>query len=180
MQQTAISLVANLRELPDDWSVQNFRLVWLDESKSEINNPRYESILKLQEVINAINIFVDVDECIDFISDSNKAVFVVIYDQISHTLIPILQSVVQVANIYVYCETKLQSEEWLQGHRQVSGIYTNVVQLCEALKQDTQIYDQNMSPTWLSMVFSDGRGQIFRRQSGLDFLAENSMEKVVC
>ena len=34
--------------------------------------------------------------------------------------------------------------------------------------------------SWLSMVFCDGRGQIFRRQSGLDFLAENSKQKAVC
>jgi len=50
--------------------VQNFHLVWLDESIDEDNNDECcESIVKLLQIVNTINTFTDVDECIDFITD---------------------------------------------------------------------------------------------------------------
>jgi hypothetical protein len=48
--------------------VQNFHLVWLDGSIDETNDDYRNSIMKLRQVINTVNTFVDVDECIDFIN----------------------------------------------------------------------------------------------------------------
>ena len=45
--------------------VQNFHLVWLDGSIDESNDDFRSSLTKLREVVNT---FIDVDECIDFIS----------------------------------------------------------------------------------------------------------------
>ncbi len=49
--------------------VQNFHLVWLDGGLDEKNDDCRNSITKLQEVVHTVNTFVDVDECIDFITD---------------------------------------------------------------------------------------------------------------
>ncbi len=48
--------------------VQHFQLVWLDESFDEDNDDYHNSITVLREVVNTVNTFNDVDECIDFMN----------------------------------------------------------------------------------------------------------------
>ena len=58
------------RRPPNARMVQNFHLVWLDGSIDEVNNDDCRnSITKLRQVVNTVNTFTDVDECIDFITD---------------------------------------------------------------------------------------------------------------
>ncbi len=56
--------------------VQNFHLIWVDGSIEEVNNDDYcKSITKLRQIVNTVNIFTDVDECVDFLSTSEKKSF---------------------------------------------------------------------------------------------------------
>ncbi len=53
------------RRLPNARMVQNFQLVWIDESINEDNNDDYRSsITKLRQTVNTVNTFIHVDECI--------------------------------------------------------------------------------------------------------------------
>ena len=53
--------------------IEHYHLVWLDESIDEVNNEDcHNSITKLRQVINNVNRFTDVDECIDFITDMKE------------------------------------------------------------------------------------------------------------
>ncbi len=64
--------------------VQNFHLVWLDGDIDEVNDDGYrDSITKLRQVVNTVNTFDDVDECIDFITDINEKTFMVISQELS-------------------------------------------------------------------------------------------------
>lgn len=76
--------------------VQNFHLVWLDENIDETNDEWCNSIMKLREVINTINTFVDVNQCIDFITDVEEAAFMIISAAFIDTLVPIISQLTQV------------------------------------------------------------------------------------
>ena len=138
------SLIATSESL-DAPIVQNFHLVWLHGNIDDMNDQHFRSIMQLRELINTINIFTDIDRCIDFITDNNEAAFVIISGITSQMLISIMEDIVQVSSVYIFCETMSQSEKCLNECPNVSSVYTDVTRLCEALKQATEHYNDKTS-----------------------------------
>jgi hypothetical protein len=129
------------RRLLNPQIVQNFHLVWLDASVDEVNDGDCgNSIAKLRQVVNT---FIDVDECIDFITDIKEKVFMIISAEFSQTIISIIQDIPQVSGIYIFRENNAQYKKWTKEWSKVSGVYTDITSICEALKQDTQDCDHN-------------------------------------
>ncbi len=142
-KSTTASLNTRLRPVPNARMVQNFHLVWLDGSMDETNDDCRNSITKLRQVVNTVNIFVDADECIDFITDIKEKVFMVISGEFSQPIISIVQDISQVNCIYIFSKNNVQHEKWVKEWPKVSGVYTDITQICETLKKDTRQCDRN-------------------------------------
>jgi tetratricopeptide (TPR) repeat protein len=97
----------------------------------------------LRQIVNTVNTFTDVDECIDFITDIKETVFTIISGKFSQTIIPTIQDIPEVSCIYIFCDNNLQYEKSIKEWSKVSGVYTNISSICEALKQTTQNCDRN-------------------------------------
>jgi tetratricopeptide (TPR) repeat protein len=125
--------------------VQNFHLVWLDESIDEINNDDCRnSITKLREVVNTVNTFTDADECIDFITGIKDVVaFMIISEAFSPIIVPVVEAISQVRSVYIVCENKAQHEKWVQQWSKLKGVYTDIISIYEALQQTAHDCDQN-------------------------------------
>jgi hypothetical protein len=125
--------------------VQNFRLVWLDGSIDEINNADCRnSITKLRQVVNTVNTFTDVDECIDFITDINdEMTFMIISEAFSSIIIPVVEAISQVSSVFIICENKAQHEKWVQQWSKLKGVYTDITSMYEAFQQIAHDCDQN-------------------------------------
>ena len=128
---------------PNTRMVQNFYLVWLDENINEADDKWRNSITSLREVVNAVYTFTDADRCLDFITDMQETAFMILSAKFSEILIPILLHIVQINRIYILCENKLSHEKWLKGRSKVSGIKTDIISVCEALKKAAHDYDHN-------------------------------------
>jgi len=125
--------------------VQNFHLVWLDGSIDEINNDDCRnSIVKLREVVNTVNTFTDVDECIDFITDiKDEMAFMMISEAFSPIIVPIVETISQVSSVYIVCENKAQHEKSVQQWSKLKGVYTDITPIYEALQQIAHDCDHN-------------------------------------
>jgi tetratricopeptide (TPR) repeat protein len=124
--------------------VQNFHLVWLDGSIDETNDDCRNSITKLRQVVNTVNTFVDVDECIDFINGiKEERAFVIFSGALGKTTVPMVHDKPQVNTIYIFCGNKGHHEKWAKEWPKVAGVYTDITPICEALRQATQDYDHN-------------------------------------
>jgi tetratricopeptide (TPR) repeat protein len=125
--------------------VQNFHLVWLDGSIDENNNDDCRnSITKLRQVINTVNTFTDVDECIDFITDiEGETIFMMVSGSFCQIIVPVVQDISLVSSVYIYCENKASYEKWAQQWSKVKGVDTDIISICGALKQAAQDCDQN-------------------------------------
>jgi hypothetical protein len=125
--------------------IQNFHLVWLDGSIDEINNADHRSsIMKLRQVVDAVNTFTDVDECIDFITDiKDEMIFMIFSGALGQATIPVVYDQSQVNTIYIFCGNKVRQEKWAKEWPKVQGVYTDITPICEALKQAAQDCDQN-------------------------------------
>jgi hypothetical protein len=119
--------------------IQNFHLVWLDGSIDEVNDDDCRnSITKLRQVVNTVNTFTDVDECIDFITDiKDEMTFMIISEVFSPTIIPVLEAISQVNSVYIVCEDKAQ--QWSK----LKGVYTDITSIYEALQQIAHDCDHN-------------------------------------
>jgi hypothetical protein len=126
--------------------VQNFHLVWLGGSIDKANNDACRnSITKLRQVVNTVNIFTDVDECIDFITDTkDDRALMVISGELNEIIMPTVQEISQVSAVYIFCENKELHEKWAKGWPKVKDAYTDITSICEALKQATQACDHNL------------------------------------
>jgi hypothetical protein len=96
--------------------VQNFHLVWLDGSIDEINDGDCRnSITELRQIVNTVNKFTDVDECIDFITDmKDEMTLMIISEAFSPIIIPVVEAISQVTSVYIICENTAQNEKWVQ------------------------------------------------------------------
>jgi tetratricopeptide (TPR) repeat protein len=131
--------------LLDTRIVQNFHLVWLDENIDEVNNNDYRnSITKFRQIVNTVNTFIDVDQCMDFITDyKEEKAFMVISSEFSQIAVPIIQNISQVSSVYIFCENKVHFEKWAQQWSKIKGVYTDIASICEALQQDAHDCEQN-------------------------------------
>jgi len=101
-------------------------LTWLDEN----NDDYHESITKLKQVINTIETFTDIDECIDFITDRpDQVTYMVTSEVCAQRLHPIVADISQLKSIYIFCKNPRSD--------------TNIESICEALKQTLKDDDRN-------------------------------------
>jgi Tfp pilus assembly protein PilF len=126
--------------------VQNFHLVWLDGSIDEINNEDCRNfITKLRQVVNTVNTFTDVDECIGFVNDiKEEKTFMISSGALGQTTVPLVHDKPQLSSIYIFCGNKARHEKWAKEWPKVQGVYTDIIPICEALKQAAQDCDQNL------------------------------------
>ena len=125
--------------------IQNFHLVWLDENIDNTNDDCRNSITNLQQVVNTVNTFIDVDECIDFITDVEENALMVISERLSQSIIPCVQDIPQVASIYIFDKNNLEHQTQAKQWMKVKGVFTKVTTICEALGHIVEDCDRNMT-----------------------------------
>ena len=124
--------------------IQNFHLVWLDGSIDENNSDYLNSITKLRQVVNTVNTFTAVDECIDFIdSIKEERVFMIIAGFLAQKTILTVHERPSITAIYIICGNKVRHEKWTKKWPKVAGVYTDITSICEALQKTVEDYDHN-------------------------------------
>ena len=124
--------------------VQNILLIWLDSSIDE-NNIEYQNIItQLRCVVNNINTFTDEEECTQFINSivDNK-VCVLISGSLGQHIVPHIHNMPQVDSIFLTCANKEHHDQWIKEWPKVNGVFTEIIPICEALKQVAQQCEQN-------------------------------------
>ena len=124
--------------------VQNFLLIWLDGTINGIHNNDYcNTITQLRQMVNTVNVFTSVDECIDFIRNTKEEkIFIISSGTLGQIAVPIIHDMAQINSIYIFCQNKTRHEEWSKQWSKVKNIFTEMAPLYEALKQDAYDCDR--------------------------------------
>jgi tetratricopeptide (TPR) repeat protein len=132
--------------LPYARMVQNFHLLWLDAGINEQNNDDCRnSITKLRQVVNTVKTFTNADECIDFITEIKEdMIFIIVSGTFSAAIVPIVQDILHVSCVYIFCKNKCRYEQWALKWSKVKGVFTDITSIHEAVKLAAQFCDQNM------------------------------------
>ncbi|CAF1342469.1 unnamed protein product [Rotaria sordida] len=127
--------------------LQNFLLIWLDAAFDESKENYKESIQHLRHIVASITIFMDADQCVDFLSDiEDEKVFMIVSGTLGQHIIPEIQVCPQLASIYVFCDNQSIHEYWIKTIPKVKDVYTQIEAICEVLKIDCEHCDQDMIP----------------------------------
>jgi tetratricopeptide (TPR) repeat protein len=129
-------------------NIQNFVLVWLDANIDKVNNNDCRNTIKqLQQVVHTVNTFIDVNQCIDFITDiKDKKVFMITSGSLGEIVMPIIHDMFQIDSIYIFCQDESRHKQWAQNWLKIKGVFTKISSICEELKQAAQQCDQNTIP----------------------------------
>jgi tetratricopeptide (TPR) repeat protein len=133
--------------LPYTRTIQNYLLIWLDGSIDVKNNEDCRNTIdKLRQVMNTVEIFTRQDECIDFINNIKEVkIFMICSGALGQITVPLVHNKQQVNAIYIFCGNKTRHEQWIQQWSKVQGVYTDITAICETLKQGAKDCDQNMA-----------------------------------
>ena len=170
-----------LSRLPYVRMVQNFLLLWLDESIDEDNNDDYRiSIAKLRQVVNTISTFTNVDKCIDFIDCiKEEKIFMISSGAFGQATVPLVHDKPQVSTIYIYCGDKTRHEEWASQWPKVKGVFTDITLVYEALKQAACDCDQNMVSISFVKSSNDGTSKENLDQLDQSFMYTQILKEIL-
>ena len=82
--------------------IQDYLLVWLDETVDENSTDHQNTLKNLRRTVQIIETFQNGDECIKYLSEQKKKVFVVISGKFSQTVIPHIHDKAEVFSIYIF------------------------------------------------------------------------------
>ncbi|UJR32477.1 hypothetical protein I4U23_019939 [Adineta vaga] len=131
------------------YSIQNFRLIWLDSNIDVINNNYcIDTMIKLEEIANTVEIFTDVDECIDFITDLNDhdQTVMILSGSLGEIVMSAIHDISQINLFYIFCQNKERHKRWAREWSKIEAVITDVKSLCEAIKKANKDFDQNSIP----------------------------------
>lgn len=126
-------------------NVQNFLLVWLDANIDTDNNSDCRhTITQLQKIVHTIHRFTDHNQCIHFLADiKDEKVLMIISGALGEIIMPDIHDMSQIYSIYIFCQNESKHKQWAQNWSKIKGVFTEILPICDELKQAAQQCDQN-------------------------------------
>ncbi|UJR31055.1 hypothetical protein I4U23_018565 [Adineta vaga] len=124
---------------------QNFVLVWLDPNMGDSIDDEHRDILnQVRSIINSIEIFSDVNECVKFLHGiKREKIFMIVSGILGQCTVSHIHDMVKLDSIFVFCGSKSKHEQWTQKWTKIKGVFTQIAPICVLLKQTVQKYEQN-------------------------------------
>ena len=124
--------------------VQNVFLIWLDNTISDDSADCRNIISHLRRVVNSINIFNDSDQCVQFLIEmADEKACLIISDSLGHIVVPLIHSMSQVDSIFIFSMNQEYHEQWTKDWTKIKGVFTEIVPLCDGLKQAAKDCEHN-------------------------------------
>lgn len=123
--------------------ISNFGIVWFGSTIDESSNEWRNVVTQLRRIMIAVNIFTDIDQCIDYITElGNDKVFMIVSDAVKPIIISCVDSIMQVDSVYIYCASDF-GHEWIREWSKIKGIFTQINAMCESLQKAARHCNEN-------------------------------------
>jgi len=127
--------------------VENFIVIWLDGTISELNEDTQNSIKQLRRIVNLVYTFTNTSTCLDYIiNNRNESLFLIISGSFGREFVPLIEDKTQIDSIYIFCKNKIKHEPWATNHRKIKGIFSNIERICNRLKSDLRQSESDLIP----------------------------------
>ncbi|CAF1483075.1 unnamed protein product, partial [Adineta steineri] len=127
--------------------MQNVLLIWLDSNIDETNHDCQNTITKLRRAVNDIHTYTNGDQSLGFIQTVvDKKVCMIISGSLGQHIVPRVHNMSQVDSIFIFCGNKKYHEQWTKDWPKIKGVFTDIIPICEALKEAAHQCEQNAIP----------------------------------
>jgi hypothetical protein len=90
--------------------VENSLLIGLDSTIDECNDDCRNIITELRCIVNSTNVFNDVDQCVEFLSQINdEKAFMIVSGALGQQIVPIIHDLPQLNAIYIFLWQQVQT-----------------------------------------------------------------------
>ena len=122
------------------YAVQNCILVWLDFNVSIALDDEHRNIIhQVRQIIHDINIFSDVNKCIDYLYEiKHEKIFMIVSGSLGQYIVPHIHDMSKLDSIYIFCGAPSRHEKWTQEWSKVKGVFTQIEPICDSLKEMTK------------------------------------------
>jgi hypothetical protein len=137
---------------------QKYALVWLNVGIDETNEEFQNALNQSQNVLNDVTIFTNSDECVDFLTDlEDTMTILVLEDTIIKQIMPLIHDIHQLEHVYGFSNSKYLSGEWTKEWPKLKGIYRTSTLLCRAIELAIKQHNQDsIAMSFVSVNGSDG------------------------
>lgn len=136
--------------------VQNVRLVWLCNRIDGNITDDANTITQLRNITNTINMFTDIDECIDFITDiCDEKVLLIISVRECQNLVSLIHNIAQIHTILIFYAEEKADDQWPEEWFKTRGPFTQISLVIETLKAAIQQCERNAIPVSFMTINSD-------------------------
>ena len=150
MSETPGNILLNDRDLNRRRIIQEFLLIWLDINldSSKGHNAFSRSIADLPDAVSSIYTFMDIDECIGFLTDVKyEKVFMIVHDDVEDNIMSVLNQIPQLSAIFILSDDKSKYEQMTtKNWRKVKGTFTEITDISESIKRLLRRYDEDNIP----------------------------------
>jgi tetratricopeptide (TPR) repeat protein len=131
-------------ERPQD-IIETYIIIWLDSNLDFSNKANQEFISRLRSIINNIETFTDIDQCVKFLEQlKNETVFLIISDCFAKQIASLEERFTQLNSIYVFCDQKSKYDEIIKAFRKGKGVFTQMNLLRNELKNDVRLLNNDL------------------------------------
>ena len=137
----------NGRDLNRCRRIQKFLLIWLDVNmdSSKGDDTFSHSIADLCDVVSSIHTFMDIDECIDFLTDVKyEKVIMILHDEVGDNVMSSLHQISQLIAVFILSDNKLKYKQtMMMDWSKVKGVFTDVTRISKSIKRLLRRYDKD-------------------------------------
>ena len=119
----------------------SFTLIWLDSSMDPQVHP---SLDQLRRIVNQIDLFRDVEQCVDFLGRIKESkAFMIVSENLAQSVVPLVHAMSHLESIYAWGAKEPQDEQWAHEWTKVKGSFREIDVICRMLEQDTRQCDRD-------------------------------------
>ena len=134
--------------------LQDFQLIWLDQTIDEENNRDCQkNMIELCRTVNSIRTFTDENQCVTFLSETrHEKAFIIISGSFGRKTVPQIHDMSNVLSIFIFCGNISLHQEWAKGWPKINGVFRDILQICEALQEILRQCERNTIPMSVTSV----------------------------
>jgi tetratricopeptide (TPR) repeat protein len=138
------------------WSarqMKKFIVIWLDPNIDESDNDFQKSISQLRQIVSSIKLFIDIEQCVNFIIEIEDAnFFLILSAEIGETVVPLIHDTPQLNSIYVFYTHNTKHEQWISAWNKIEGVFSDILSICNQLQRTIKHYERDVIPTIISFA----------------------------
>lgn len=127
--------------------LEGFLVIWLDTNIDENSTDFQHSFAKLQKIVQVLELFTNVDECIAYMKNMGRnTIILIISGTLDENILLCIHDITQLHSILVFSENVDRYKERTEKWSKIQNVSASIKDTCESLKKVIRQCDHDVVP----------------------------------